>query len=193
MKVSVIVPTIESRKELLKETLESVKNQTVQPFEVLILREKVKAIAGKLNRGIEKSKGEAFIILADDDKLDPTYIEKTVKKMEETKADIVGTALENFGKYTGAHQFNRVPFATSLVKKSMWEKVGGYDETIKIGEDADFYTMCINNGAKIEKVPEPLFIYRCHSVGKAERNWEEPNRLRQEKYRRLKYGYNPFT
>ena len=178
---------------MLKETLESVKNQTVQPCEILILREKVTAISGKLNRGIEKSIGDAFIILCDDDKLDPTYIEKTVKKMEETKADIVGTALENFGEYTGIHQFNQVPFVTSLVKKSIWEKVGGYDEAIKVGEDADFYTMCINNGAKIEKISEPLLKYRCHSLGKGERHWEEPNRLRKEKYRRLNYGYDPYN
>ena len=193
MKISIIIPTIKGREEMLKEALDSVYNQTVLPYEIILFKGG-KNNKGKINNKIAGSKCDAFIQFCDDDKLDPTYIEKTTKKMEETKADIVGTWLENFGDETGIHGFNKMPFGTSLIKKSIWKKVGGYDEDLGVGDDSDFYTMCINNGAKIESIPEPLLKYRQHKSNWSKSgDWKESNKKRQEKYKRLEYKYNPFN
>lgn len=193
MKVSIIILTIEKRREMLKEALASICDQTVQPYEVIILGGD-EGVSKKLNKSIAKSEGDVFIGFCDDDKLDPVYIEKTVQKIEETGADIVGTFLENFGDETGIHGFNDIPFGTSLIKKSIWEKVGGYDEKIGVGGDTDFYIMCINAGAKIEKIIEPLLKYRIHANNWSKSgNWEESNKFRKEKYMALNYSYNPYN
>jgi len=185
MKVSVIILTIDGREEMLKEAFNSVCNQTVKPYEIIIITGK-EGVRKKWNKGIVKSEGDAFIPLCDDDKLDKTYIEKTTGVMKDKKADIVGTALETFGIESGIHRFNETPPGTSLIKKSIWKKVGGYDENIGVGGDSDLFEMCKRVNAKIEIIPEPLLKYRQHKNNWSKSgDWEESNKYRKNKYENI--------
>jgi len=164
MKVSVIILTIRGREKMLQEAFRSICKQTVKPYEVIVVfsEENLTRKWAIENEAIAKSDGDAFIPFCDDDILDPTYIEKTTRRMKETKADIIGTYLENFGNETGIHGFSEIPPGTSLIRKSIWEKVGGYDETMTLGGDVDFFKMCREKRAKIEILQEPLLKYRRH-------------------------------
>ena len=163
--VSVIIPTI--NRPFLLEAVKSCQDQTVLPLEILINFEKGN-VAEILNKMISQSKGDAFVLLPDDDLLKPQYIEKTSLVMEKESTDIVATALENFGLEQGVHIPGAFPFGTALFRKSIWEKVGGYDPLIGPASDADFGLMCQEAGAKRITLEEPLFNFRLHNS-----NWSK--------------------
>ena len=193
MNVSIIIPRIKGKREkIFKEALASIKEQIEKPIEVIIM-DKDENQRRKLNQGITKSKGDAFIAFSDDDILDPAYIKKTASVMRETGADIVGTALETFGNEKKIHMFNIIPFGTCLIRKSIWKKVGGYDEKILGGGDHDFLIMALHNGAKVERIAEPLLKYRIHDDNWSNRiNWKKINKERESKYKKLGVDYKSY-
>lgn len=167
-KVTVIIPTQRKRPEWLREAHDSVRFQTRLADQIIITDENKEGYEpwNKMNNAIRRSIGDAFIILGDDDKLEPDFIQKTVDRMLRYNADIVGTQLMVFGdvREEARHGFQKNPFITALCKKSMWEKVGGYDEEIGAMADADFWWMCREAGATIEKEPDTFFWYRVHET-----------------------------
>ena len=79
--VSVVIPTIDSRKDYLELAIHSVKTQTYKNIELIIIRNKPGQIAR--NEGIRKSKGKYIAFLDDDDTWSPDKIEKQVAMMEQ--------------------------------------------------------------------------------------------------------------
>ncbi len=161
MKVLIVVPT-HDRTDFLEEALQSISNQTRKADKVVVIGNVVptypvdsnvslifsqETLATRLNSAIDNTECDAFILLCDDDMLRPEYIERTTRVMESTGADIVYT------------EFNNEP-VTSLVRKSIWKKAGGYCD---IGFfDWDFYWSCREAGGVSTPLREHLFIYRQH-------------------------------
>ena len=79
--VSVVIPTIDSRKHYLKLAIHSVKTQTYKNWELIIIRNKPGQIAR--NEGIRKASGKYIAFLDDDDTWCPEKLEKQVAMMEE--------------------------------------------------------------------------------------------------------------
>lgn len=156
MQLSVIIPTI--KRKWLTDAVESVRQQTVSPLEIIIPIDHGSNQYVIMNDAIRRCKGDAFIILSDDDKLDPTFIERTLPFLE--THDIVHTNIRQSDNTT--HFPGKFPFFTSLITKAMWKQVGGYDEQIGNYADMDFYWMCQEHGAKFHHIPEPLWFYRLH-------------------------------
>jgi hypothetical protein len=179
MRVLVVIPT-HDRIEFLDEALQSLVDQTRKPDQIVVTGNvgpspkfeglctyvnSEGCLSGRINSAIESSDCEAFILLSDDDTLLPEYIEKTTNKMMETGADIVYT------------EYNNEP-VTSLCKKSIWSKAGGYCE---IGFfDWDFWWSCREAGGVSVPIREHLFEYRrhpaqeeTHGKQKADGTWAE--------------------
>jgi len=78
--VSVVIPTLPSRKKLLERAIKSVKAQTYQNIEILPITEGNNACEAR-NIGISKAKGEFIAFLDDDDTWQPTKIEKQIDEM----------------------------------------------------------------------------------------------------------------
>jgi hypothetical protein len=159
MKILVIIPT-HDRTEFIAKAIDSVMKQTRQADELVVVGNVTSkahpdvtfvysdsTLSVRLNEVIESSCCDAFIMLSDDDWLLPEYIYKTAKVMEGTGADIV---------YDG---YGLIP-VTSLVRKSIWKKVGGYCD---IGFfDWDFNWSCQEAGAVTIPIRERMFIYNQH-------------------------------
>lgn len=180
-----------NQSEWLKEAIESAINQTI-PCEVIVVDDgstdnsleitrqypvKVisqvnKGLSSARNTGIMNAKGEYFLPLDSDDILDPTTVEKILKKFKETNADIVAPSMKCFGKAdetvilipnptledfkTG----NRIPYC-SAIRTSLLKEIGGYSPRMTTGyEDYHLWFNLLNRGAKIVTIPEPLFNYR---------------------------------
>ena len=164
MKILVIIPTY-NRIEFLDEAFQSVESQTRPPDEVIVVGNVTpskkegytyihseKDVSVKINQAVSSSNCDAFLVLCDDDTILSEYIEKTAQKMEEANADIVYT------------EYNNEP-VTSLIRRSIWEKVGGFC-TIPFF-DWDFYWSCREAGALSLPIREHLFEYRRHPAQEA--------------------------
>lgn len=162
-KVSIIIPVWGTYKEYLPQCLQSVESQTYKDYEVIIVDTETDLPTAR-NKGIEKAKGEYILPLDVDDCLREDYLEKTVDK-----GDIVTTAHFNNSEKSclPARHINKdnikegnLIIACSLFKKEIWEKVGGYDESLKSGyEDWDFWIRALNSGYNVTVIDEPLYQY----------------------------------
>lgn len=98
-------------------------------------------VSATRNNAIRQCRGKYFIPLDSDDKIAPTFMQKCMQTMLESGVDIVYVDVQEFGE-----QNNMVPSVEfdpvrllfmnyiaicSLVKKVIWERVGGYEERLK--------------------------------------------------------------
>lgn len=175
MKILVVIPT-HNRVEFLADALESLTKQTRPADEIIVtgnvgppaeLRAVAKfwysevCMADRVNKAIRETECDAYIFLADDDLLDPTFIAKTEALMLATNADVVATTLRSFGIWTPADWTPTAPMVTSLVKKEAWAKAGGYCDSLYF--DWDFTWRLEDAGCtNWQFINEPLFLYRRH-------------------------------
>lgn len=170
MKISAIIPTLGNRPDMLQDAIQSIKDQTVPVLEVIVVNDNDKTYgnqARKINKGVLQSKGDAYFFMGDDDILMPDFVEKMINKFEECEqknqpVDIVTSRFEVFGEESGVHTANAFPLCSTVVKRSMYDKTKGYDESIPIGIDADFYFQCFENNAQWVKMEDVLYLSRVH-------------------------------
>lgn len=145
---------------------------TFNDTKLKVITQENRGLSAARNFGIENAKGE-FILLHDaDDKFDPTFIEKALPYFYDEKCGAVtcwgrkffedellgefrpkGGSLKNF-------LFKNSAVGTSLLRKTCWKDIGGYDENMKLGyEDWEFYIR-LTQKHTIAVIPEILFFYR---------------------------------
>lgn len=135
------------------------------------------------NYGINLAKGDYIAFLDDDDFWEETKIEKQVKiLLDDLSIDCVHSAVKVVdekgkptGKYYGASP-NKVSkrsgyvfwnalgswvvkSPTPLIRKEVFQPNLLFDETIKVGEDVDFYQRLFYRH-KVHYIDEPLAFYR---------------------------------
>lgn len=192
--VSVVIPCYRQA-HFLKDAINSVKCQTFKAWEIIVVNDgspdnttetanllgvrciekKNGGLSSARNAGIKAARGEFILPLDADDKIHPEFLEKTMAMMD--NCDIASTWLKTFGdrSNTWGSEFlhpgtseirsKNLINCCSLFRKSMWQKIGGYDEKMKDGyEDWDFWLSACEHGYKIQILPEYLFYYRKHSV-----------------------------
>lgn len=196
MNTTIIMPVRDAVKftseAIVREAIESVLNQSVSVeiiaisgnsqdvsrsiFERYNVRwiENSEANTGKmLNIGISETKTPYYMTFCPDDVLYEHYIESAEEKME--GYDIVGGHVQVIGKESRVwlneglsektKYMNTVMFS-SLVRKSVWEKVGKYDEHIPYGsmEDWEFWIRCYLKGCKMSVIDECVYKWRSHDT-----------------------------
>ena len=178
MNISVIIPTY-NRKETLSRALESVFEQTFEPFEILIIddgsddgtqewiRENyplVKyiyqdnaGVSNARNNAIRISKGEWIALLDSDDEWLPDKLKNQVRLINNNPSykfchtneiwirdGVRVNQMKKHQKYGGQifeHCLDicRISPSSSLIKKSVFEEIGFFDETLKVCEDYDLW------------------------------------------------------
>ena len=137
------------------------------------------------NTAIRESKSDYLLFLDDDDIAFPTLIATLVEAAEATRADVMGclNLFMEVERRAEAHPFpdlfkqkvSYVPLggplafaplanvfgsATSLIRRSLLERTGGYTEEHGVGhEDFELYVRALQHGAKLEICPVPLYLY----------------------------------
>ena len=131
------------------------------------------------NVGLSKARNKGFEFawqnveflfpLDSDDWIEPTYVEKTLALMADSQVAIVSSDVVLEGEAHGVERCktasleemkteNRLP-GSSLIRRSVFEEVGGYTEGIKYN-DWDLWIKILKKGYKAAAVHEPLFHYR---------------------------------
>jgi len=169
MKILVVIPT-HNRVEFFNQALASVKAQTRQPDQIVVIgntgpigpyfQSSDEPLHVRINQAIRDSNCEAFIVLCDDDLLDPQFIEKTDLVMRATGTDIVFTYFTKFGEIEGLDTaWHFIPI-TALFSRRVWDMAGGYTAAPFL--DWDFWWQCLETGAAAVQIPESLWKYRIH-------------------------------
>lgn len=159
-------------------------------------------LASARNTGVDMARGSWIVPLDADDKLAPTFLEKTLqatgfdpRKFVYTDTYLWWPEAETPTKLLAAHDYDfdealqRITWSCSILyAKEAWKQVGGYKPQMSDAggwEDWEFTISFGEIGICGARVPEPLFYYRQHSEEQM-RHKAEANKPRlQETIRRL--------
>ena len=147
-----------------------------------VIRQENRYLGAARNAGAHASTGEYFGFLDDDDLAAPEYVSSLVTAALSAEADAVTCTFETIDGLhddmprpqdsTGVWVFLGGPVALApfvnvlggagmLVRKAMFEKVGGFHEHHGIGhEDWQLLVKVALAGGRIVTVPEPIYRYR---------------------------------
>ena len=187
--VSVVIPVFNGER-FLREAVESVLAQKYAPLEIIMvddgstdgtadvarsLPETVRYLhqsnqgpAAARNRGIEHAQG-SLIAFADADDLWPE--DKLALQlpylMRDPAAEIVmGRIQQVLLSETGAENFAEPAFSVNLgsaiIRKSVFERIGLFDETMRYSEDVDWFMRAREGGAAIVTIDAVTLLYRQH-------------------------------
>lgn len=120
---------------------------------------------------VKYAKGKYLIFLDSDDKIAPVYIEKCCEVAEKDKNIVAVYSKADF--FDAKNEPWMLPefklpdflyrnciYISALIRKSEFDKVSGFDESLTQFEDWDLYISLIKNGSKVYRLPETLFYYR---------------------------------
>ncbi len=138
------------------------------------------------NAGFKLSSGDYIQFLDADDYLLPDKIAKQVHFLQETNADVVyGDWRFQVHQPNGHIYLEKIAISGApadileslldgwwwvapgalLYKRSVVNKVGGWDERLRAAQDRDFFTSVAMSGAVVRYLPGCDFIYRRHGQG----------------------------
>ncbi|MCQ2214302.1 MAG: glycosyltransferase [Bacteroidales bacterium] len=208
--VSIVIATYNSE-TVIESALNSVLNQTFQDWECLVvdgmsrdktvdivesfcsrdsrfryISEKDRGIYDAFNKGWKRAKGEWILYLGSDDRLTEDGLDKLLDIID-PKYDIVsgnayivfedGTTKVSYSKgYNGCHQ-------AKLMKKELFEKFGGFDESYRILADRELFMRLANADVKIANYD---VIVSCFSLGGISQSFKGIFYKASERYRILK-------
>ncbi len=136
-------------------------------------------LAAARNSGIKEATGRYILPLDCDDRIAPDYLSNAVTYLErKPECGIVYCQAEKFGSESGPWllpRFSRwrmclgnLIFCSALYRRSDWETVGGYDESLRRGwEDWDFWLGILELGRSVHCLPQVGFYYRKHEKSMA--------------------------
>ncbi len=166
--VSILTPSILPRRDFLRECENSVKSQTFHEWEHIVEVDRNQdGCAFTMNRLAEAAHGEWLLPLADDDLILPGCLEALVSHAN--GSDVVYAPPLVTGNEDRWWFFQEPPAIPSfaLIRKSLWAKLGGYDESLKREEDRNLWIAAMNANARFTRVDLPLWVYRQHAGNKS--------------------------
>lgn len=173
--LTVLVPTIAERGDLLIEALSSIEAQTLPTNYRVAYDHHHDGPAKLLNYMAKGTTSEWLFRLDDDDLLDPDHFEVLSHWLDDD-ADIVFTwcRVEGGGELHPPEQFqarwqaefgwehlsvtNWIP-CSAAIRTSLWRQLGGLDEQHTF-EDWDFWQRALAAGARFRCVPTVTWTYR---------------------------------
>lgn len=158
------------------EVTKKILDKIIHPI-VIVFHQKNKGLSGARNSGISKASGTYIMLLDSDDKFDSTYAEKSISILEKDSnvgivtcwgkrfiGDEILSEFKPIGGNIDNFMFSNSSIGTSMLRKSVWKEVGGYDEQMKKGyEDWEFYIRATQKHT-VHVIQEFLFYYRQHPV-----------------------------
>jgi glycosyltransferase involved in cell wall biosynthesis len=222
-KVSVVIPCYDLG-EYLDEAVQSVLAQTFQDFEILVVNDgsahpatrallaeyqrprtrvihmKHGGLAAARNLGIANAAGQYLCALDADDRLESTFLEKTVRILEsDPSVTFVSSWLRTFGNESWEWKPERCDLPTllwedtvltaSLVRRDAVLSVGAYDTAMPVqgDEDWDLWLTLVERGYRGVILREILFHYRRRTGSMSSICWWGAGHLPLARYRLAKH------
>ena len=123
------------------------------------------------NEGAKVAKGDVLFFVDSDALLPPHFLERFLREFDRRKLDVAGCAMKLPGKKKIYRVFEKLytlyfkaterfyPHATNciVIRRQLHEKIGGFDETMKLGEDF-FYVRAAAKHGKFGFIPSLSFF-----------------------------------
>jgi glycosyltransferase involved in cell wall biosynthesis len=148
------------------------------------------------NNGVATSTGEWIAFLDHDDIWEPTKLQQQLKVAQSTSADVIYTNARNFGDvdrvadlrsdpeamlegdlFEALLMDNFIVMSSAMMKKSLFDQVGGLTESPILAEDWDLWLKSAACGSKFAVVRDPVTLYRWRA-GSFSKNHERMRQLR---------------
>jgi len=155
-----------------KKTVEYLKNIKNPKIKVKYLEQNLN-ISGASNAALELASGEYIALMDNDDEITPDALYEVVKAINETGADFVYSdenKLEMDGSFSDPHfkpdfapdMFLSQNYISHLgvIKKSLIEKVGGWEIGLEGAQDYDLYLKVLEHTDKIYHIQKVLYYWR---------------------------------
>ncbi|HEX3704146.1 MAG TPA: glycosyltransferase family A protein [Vicinamibacterales bacterium] len=223
-RVSVIIPCYDLGR-YLDEAVGSVLAQTYQDFEIIVVddgsmepetlaliedyrRPKTRVVraahgglAAARNMGIAHAQGDLLCALDADDRLAPSFLEKTVRALDDDPAIAFASCwLRAFGDEAWEWRPERCDLpallsedtilTAALVRRDAVASAGGYDTAMPVqgDEDWDLWLTLVERGYHGVIIPEVLFDYRRRAGSMSTVCWHGPGHLPLAGYRIAKHA-----
>jgi glycosyltransferase involved in cell wall biosynthesis len=187
--VTVVIPHLPERDELCRRALDSVWNQTLQPWGVIIEWAKGDNAAIVRNRALAAVRTTWVAWLDDDDEMLPNHLQVCMDEAARTGADLVypgmeiigrddplavsvgGKWINPFGVTFGQeqemhlrHQGNFIP-VTYVVRTDLVRQVGGFPDPVeRVPEDHGLLIRLLDAGARFHHIPVRTWRYHVHDA-----------------------------
>jgi glycosyltransferase involved in cell wall biosynthesis len=155
------------------------------------ISENDKGIADAMNKGVALATGDYIVFLhADDYFKNDSSLEKALEFFKETN-DIIACSIQ-FGEQLKIYKprgfnfwtnFKGIPHQGTLCRRSLIEKLNGFDKQFQICMDYDFFLRAYRNRARLVKVPVILAVMR--DTGISSRQDCESLKIRFDEERRV--------
>jgi glycosyltransferase involved in cell wall biosynthesis len=144
---------------------------------IRVVHQENRRMAGARNTGFREARGEFVLPLDCDDRIEPSFLAETVPMLAGAPPEVgfVFTDVRLAGALEGllprrCNHFeqlflNQLHYCM-LIRKSAWQAVGGYDETMHDGgEDWEFNISLSHAGFRGIGLAKPLLVYRVSPEG----------------------------
>lgn len=183
MKIRASVLIASHRKQFLQRAIDSVMAQTLPREQLQLLvnySPDPELFLTNWNDLCSIAKGEYVCILGDDDTMEPAYIQSCISALDASGADIAYTDVyyrDGSGRLIDTYrppgtitldtmrEGNKI-WSSSIVRRELWQRIGGYDMPIHYVHDYDFWVRCLQAGAKAEYVPIIGWNHYAHNEGR---------------------------
>ena len=152
------------------------------------ISEKDKGIYAAMNKGIALSKGEFISFLNSDDYYLPGTFKKVAQEIESNVADIYHGDVQILSRNSPI-EFAKPAFGTenisklgrgeyiyqpaTFIRKSIFEKVGVFNEKLKIVSDYEFFLRAESRQCKFYHINEILTVFRSGGISDSSRTLNE--------------------
>jgi glycosyltransferase involved in cell wall biosynthesis len=150
---------------------ETIRKLSGLPPAIQVIRQPNRGLAAARNAGFRHASANFVLPLDCDDALAPSFLTETVALLSAAPSDVafVFTDMQATGSFHGTLPryfsrfdqlfLNRLPYCL-LLRKSAWQTVGGYDDTMRDGyEDWEFNIRLVLAGFRGLGIHRPLFFY----------------------------------
>ena len=190
--ISVIIP-VYNGEAFLAEAIQSVLNQNFLPIEIVVVddgstdntkqialgfgdqiiytKKENGGVASARNRGIELAKGDFIAFIDADDLWLLNKTETQISILENPGIEIVigFTQMMALDKDVQRMQLNPEPMliyqlGSTMIRKSVFEIIGNFDETMILSEDTDWFFRAMEAGISIELHKDVVQYYRIHQA-----------------------------
>lgn len=203
VKISIIIP-VYNRENFINETINKIKKQNISAYEIIVVDDGSTDSSAQLaqqhddityiykenggpasarNLGLGYAKGSYIIFIDSDDFWEEESLSILSEYLDKNQlTQIVEGKIREFRVIQNLDELDFSPesyfmsnFGSCMIRREVFDIVGGFEEKLLLSEDIDWYTRAWENNIIKERIEKIILNYRKHSESITSKNKEKRN------------------